>query len=307
MMLETLKALADPTRLRLCAVLHRGEFTVQEMTAILAMGQSRISRHLKILVEAGILAVQRQGTWAYYRSVAENPFFAAIWPAMEVRLEELHECRDDLDGLARVLEDRRRRSQEFFDRHARQWDALALAALPAVDYLPLLLEAVPPCKSLVEVGVGTGRLLSDLRRRARRVVGVDHSPAMLAEARGRLAEQEATGVELRLGEMTHLPLSDGECDVALLNMVLHHAARPVEVLTEMGRVLTAGGRLLIADLVRHQRDWVRERLADQWLGFTREELAAWLEVAGFAVGNYSVAEGEGEALGVFILEARKSL
>jgi len=307
MLLETLKSLADPTRLRLCAVLHRGEFTVQELTAILAMGQSRISRHLKILVEAEILAVQRQGTWAYYRSVADNSFFAALWPAVEARLEELPECRDDLDGLARILEGRRRRSQEFFDRHARQWDALARAALPAADYLPLLLDAVPPCKTLVEVGVGTGQLLSALRRRAQRIVGVDHSPAMLAEARGRLADQVGAGVELRLGEMTHLPLSDGECEVALLNMVLHHAARPVEVLTEMGRVLAGGGRLLIADLLRHERDWVRERLADQWLGFAREELDVWLKAAGFVAGKYSVAEGEGEALGVFILEAHKPL
>jgi len=305
MLLETLKSLADPTRLRLCAVLHRGEFTVQELTAILAMGQSRISRHLKILVEAGILAVQRQGTWAYYRSTAENPLFVEFWPAVESRLEELHECRHDLEGLARILEGRRRRSQEFFDRHARQWDALARASFPVADYLPMLLEAVPPCETLVEVGVGTGQLLPALRRRAQRIVGVDHSPAMLAEARERLGGQAWEGTELRLGEMTHLPLSDGECEVVLLNMVLHHAARPVEVLSEIGRVLTGGGRLLIADLLRHERDWVRERMADQWLGFAREELAAWLETAGFVVGKYSIAEGEGEALGVFILEAHK--
>jgi len=307
MMLETLKALADPTRLRLCAVLARGEFTVQELTAILAMGQSRVSRHLKILVEAEILAVQRQGTWAYYRSVAGNPFFDALWPTMEKRLGELPECRGDLDGLARVLEGRRRRSQEFFDRHARQWDALARAALPVADYLPRFLEVVPLCKTLVEVGVGTGGLLSVLCRRAERVVGVDHSPAMLAEARGRLSAEELASVELRLGEMTHLPLSDRECEVAVLNMVLHHAARPVEVLAEIARVLAGGGVLLIADLVGHQRDWVRERLADQWLGFAREELSGWLGSAGFVVEKYSVAEGEGEALGVFILVARKPL
>jgi len=307
MMLETFKALADPTRLRLCAVLARGEFTVQELTSMLAMGQSRISRHLKILVAAGILAVQRQGTWAYYRSGADNPFFAALWPTMEERLEELPERRSDLDALTRVMEGRRRRSQEFFDRHARQWDVLARAALPVADYLTPLLAAVPACKTLVEVGVGTGRLLPALLSRAERVVGVDHSPAMLSEARGRLEEQQLTGVELRLGEMSHLPLSDGECEVALLNMVLHHAARPIEVLVELRRVLADGGSLLIADLLRHQRDWVRERLADQWLGFAREELSGWLVAAGFGVEEYSVAAGEAEALDVFILVARKPI
>ena len=184
---------------------------------------------------------------------------------------------------------------------------MARAALPVADYLPRFLEAVPRCKTLVEVGVGTGGLLAALCRRAERVVGVDHSPAMLAEARGRLSAEDLAGVELRLGEMTHLPLSDRECEAAVLNMVLHHAARPVEVLAEMARVLAGGGVLLIADLVGHQRDWVRERLADQWLGFAREELSGWLGSAGFVVEKYSVAEGEGEALGVFILVARKPL
>lgn len=305
-MLETLKALADPSRLRLVAVLSRGEFTVQELTAILHMGQSRISRHLKILADAGILAVQRQGTWAYYRLGGGNPLFVAIWPELETRLEALPERSDDIEGLARVMEARRRRSQEFFDRHARQWDTLSREVLPVADYRSPLLEEIPPCATLLEVGVGTGSLLAELRARASRVVGVDHSPAMIEEARGRVASQRLEDVELRLGEMSHLPLSDGESQVALLNMVLHHAARPAEVLTELGRVLAPGGTLLIADLVRHRRDWVRERLADQWLGFEIGELTEWLAAAGFRVKKHSVVEGKGEALGVFILLAQKA-
>jgi ArsR family transcriptional regulator len=305
-MLGTLKALADPSRLRLVAALARGEFTVQELTAILHMGQSRISRHLKILADAGILSVQRQGTWAYYRLGGDNPLFVAIWPNLEARLEELPERPDDIEGLARVMEARRRRSQEFFDRHARQWDALSREVLPVADYRGALLEEIPSCATLLEVGVGTGGLLAELRTRASRVVGVDHSPAMLEEARVRVATQHLEGVELRLGEMSHLPLSDGECRTALLNMVLHHAARPAEVLTELGRVLASGGTLLIADLVRHRRDWVRERLADQWLGFEIGELSDWLAAAGFRAKRHIVVEGKGEALAVFILLARKA-
>jgi ArsR family transcriptional regulator len=304
-MLETLKALADPSRLRLVAVLARGEFTVQELTAILGMGQSRISRHLKILTDAGILAVQRQGTWAYYRLAGDNRFFTAIRPLLEEHLAELPERPADLDGLGRVMEARRRRSQEFFDRHARQWDVLAREALPTAEYLDRLLESIPSCGTLLEVGLGTGGLLARLRERASRVIGVDHSPAMIEEARGRMAAEGLAGVELRLGEMSHLPLPDGECDAALLNMVLHHAARPVEVLNELNRVLVGRGTLLIADLTAHRRDWVRERLADQWLGFEAAELSNWLTAAGFAVREHSVVEGEGEALGVFILRARK--
>lgn len=304
-MLETLKALSDPSRLRLVAVLARGEFTVQELTAVLGMGQSRISRHLKILMDAGILAVQRQGTWAYYRLEGDNRFFAAIRPALEDHLEELPERAADLGGLARVMEARRRRSQEFFDRHARQWDALAREVLSTAEYLDRLLESIPPCETLLEVGLGTGGLLAHLSERANRVIGVDHSPAMIEEARGRVAAEGLVGVELRLGEMSHLPLPDGECDVALLNMVLHHAARPVEVLKELHRVLSGRGTLLIADLVAHRRDWVRERLADQWLGFEAAELSNWLASAGFAVEEHLVVKAEGEALEVFILRARK--
>lgn len=306
LMLETLKALADSSRLRLVAVLMRGEFTVQELTRILGMGQSRISRHLKILLEAGILDVKRQGTWSYYRVGGRSPFFAVIRPALEGRFGGLDGHDADMAALTSVLDERRRRSQEFFERHARQWDALAREVLPTADYLSTLAAAVPDCETMLEVGLGTGRLLAVLKARAHWVVGVDHSPAMLEEARRLIATQGLGGVELRLGEMTHLPLCNGECQVALLNMVLHHAALPSEVLSELGRVLVPGGTLLIADLVRHSRDWVRERLADQWLGFEREELSGWLAAAGFVVKNYTVVPGAGEALEVFILMAQRT-
>jgi len=303
--LDTLKALADPSRLRLLAVLTRGEFTVQELTRILRMGQSRISRHLKILLDAGVLDVKRQGTWSYYRLGESNHFFDEIRPALEGRLAALPVCAEDLSAMAAVLEERQRRSQAFFERHASQWDALARQMLPVADYLDALAAEVPECGVLLEVGVGTGALLSVLARRAKRVVGVDHSPAMLEEARGRTAAEGLRGVELRLGEMTHLPFPNAGCEVALLNMVLHHAPRPAVVLGELGRVLAPGGTLLIADLVRHDRDWVRERLADQWLGFERDELSGWLTNAGFALINFSVLKGEGDALSVFIAVGHK--
>src|ERR1039457_1888597 len=129
-MLNLLKALADPCRLRLVAVLLHGEFTVQELTSVFGMGQSHISRHLKILTEAGVLSVKRQGTWSYYRTGNGSPFFNAILPALERELEQLSQRGKDLAALARILEERRRRSQEFFDRHARQWDDLARTLLP---------------------------------------------------------------------------------------------------------------------------------------------------------------------------------
>jgi ArsR family transcriptional regulator len=305
-MLATIKALADPVRLRLTAILAHGEFTVQELTGLLAMGQSRVSRHLKILTEAGVLSVTRQGTWSYYRLGDDNPFFREIWPALEKQLPGLPGRRRDLDRLAEILDARRRRSREFFDRHARQWDQLAGEVLPTADYREALLDAVPPCRQLLEVGVGTGRLLADLRRKAAEVIGVDASPAMLDQARQRVAAAGLTGIDLRLGEMAHLPVPDGAVGGAVLNMVLHHAAQPLPVLAELARVLAPGGTLVIADLGRHEHEWARERMADQWLGFDPAEVRVWLAGSGFVPGSPQAISSRGEELDVFILAARRA-
>lgn len=290
-MLDVFKALADTIRLRLTAVLLAGEFTVQELTAILGVGQSKASWHLKILTEAGILTVKRQGTWSYYRAGGDSPFFAAIRPAFEQQLATIPERQQDLAAVAVILEERRQRSQEFFDRHARQWDDLARTLLPVPKYLPCLLALVPKGGIVVEIGVGTGGLLADLAAMADRVIGVDHSPAMLEEARRRVTGSGVNNVELRLGEMTHLPLPDASAGCALLNMVLHHAADPPAVLAEIRRILSTGGLLLIADLARHEREAAREQLADQWLGFDEAELTVWLKEAGFVDVDCERIEG----------------
>ncbi|GFO59374.1 ArsR family transcriptional regulator [Geomonas silvestris] len=279
-MLELFKALADPCRLRLTGVLLAGEFTVQELTRIMDMGQSRISRHLRILTEAGVLSVKRQGTWSYYRAGEDNTFFCAIRPSFERELELLPERARDLAKLATVLEERHRKSLEFFEGHARQWDSLTRTLLPVPEYQERLLGLIPQVSRLLEIGVGTGALLPALAGKAQRVIGVDHSPAMLEEARRRMLAEGQDGIELRLGEMTHLPLSDADTGCVVANMVLHHAANPLAVLQEMVRVLEPGGCVILADLARHEREVAREQLADQWLGFEDAELAAWFGAAG---------------------------
>ena len=304
-MLELLKSLSDPCRLRLVTILLHSELTVQELTCILRMGQSRISRHLKILSDAGVLTVKRQGTWSYYRVGEGNQFFNALLPAFERELETLPERACDMAALALVLEERRKRSQEFFDRHARQWDELARTLLPVPDYLGRLLKLVPEAVTLLEIGIGTGRLLTELSRRAEKVIGVDHAPAMLEEARRRLDSEGITGIELRLGEMTHLPLPDSSVGCVVANMVLHHAAEPGAVLLEIQRVLLPGGLLILADLARHERESAREQLADQWLGFEEPELSLWLTAAGFVDFGCERIEGITGQEAVLLLQSRK--
>jgi ArsR family transcriptional regulator len=302
-LLDTLKALADPCRLRLVAVLLSGEFTVQELTTVMGVGQSKVSWHLKILADAGVLAVKRQGTWSYYRIGGDSDFFTAILPHLERGLAELPERERDLAAVAGVLDGRRRRSQEFFDRHARQWDDLARTILPVPDYREQLLALVPAGGTVVEIGIGTGGLLPALAAKGGTVIGVDHAPAMLEEARRRLAAAGIGAIDLRLGEMTHLPLPDGSSDTVLLNMVLHHAPEPAAVLGEIRRVLARGGLLLLADLARHERESAREQLADQWLGFDEGELTAWLTAAGFVSVVCERVEGTSGQESVLLVKA----
>lgn len=300
-MLEIFKALSDPIRVRLVAVLLRGEFTVQELTSIMQTGQSKISWHLKILTEAGILTVKRQGTWSYYRADSDAPLFTALRPILEQYIPTLPDREKDLSAVAAVLDERRRRSQEFFDSHARQWDELAQTLLPLPAYHEHLLSTIPAGGTIVEIGIGTGGLLPALAAKADAIIGVDHSPAMLDEACRRLALAGIGGIDLRLGEMSHLPVPDSSCDSAILNMVLHHAADPQSVLTEVCRIVRPNGRVIIADLARHEKEVARERLADQWLGFDGDELTGWLINAGFTDIKCMIVRGDERQEAVLIV------
>ena len=304
-MLALFKALADQTRLRLIAILQLGEFTVQELVEILGMGQSRISRHLKILLAAGILQVKREGTWAYYRLQPNDELFGKMQSTLADHWPELQEFYQDRAAAAGILAVRRQRSRELFDQHARQWDQMARELLPVPDYFPQLFAQLPECDKLLEVGFGTGSLLQRLTVKARQVIAVDHSQAMLAAARERITAAGLGAVELKLGQMEALPLENALVDVAVMNMVLHHAPDPGAVIAELARVLRPGGRLLLCDLQRHQQEWVRVELADQWLGFTLDDLGGWCRTAGLDQIEIEVITGRPAELPVIVLSAVK--
>ena len=249
--------------------------------------------------------MKREGTWAYYRLKGNNPFFTEIRPVVESKFQQDTSLSSDRERLLAVLEDRRCRSLDFFDRHARQWDELVRDSLPTAPYQSQLLESLPDLKVVLEVGVGTGNLLEGLRRRSQRVIGVDHSCVMLEQARQRVTQAGSCGIELRLGEMRHLPVSDNEVQWAVLNMVLHHAALPQQVFHELARVLSPGGGITLADLHRHEDEWVRDRMADQWLGFERGELEGWLQAAGFETVSFQLVSGAPEEHAVVLLSAVK--
>ncbi len=290
--LRYLKALSDETRLRLALVLQRYELSVNELVTLLAMGQSRVSRHLKILAEAGLIHARRDGLWVFYSAMEGGPGRRFLDSVLPFALED-SSGRADLDMAARIIEERTSRTRQFFNSIAEDWDELNREVLgefrlpeAVVDILEHhRAETSRLCETCVDLGCGTGEVVELLRHNCREVIGVDGSPRMLELARRRFGEDSA-GVSLRIGELDHLPLRDGEADFACINLVLHHLSRPEDALREIARVVRPDGLLLISDFDRHQQENMLAVYGDRWLGFTREDLDAMLRGAGFESVEY---------------------
>ncbi len=301
------KALADETRLRLVLVLTRGPFSVQELTEILAMSQPRISRHLRILSESGLAVSRREGAWVNYWLDLERcePLVRGLLEPVLGALAASERGAADLREVAACKARRTVRTRSFFDRVADRWRRLRSRHVDEERLSRILRSRVPRVQSLADLGCGAGEGLRVLADRAQRLIAVDHSVPMIELARRSLAEAGVDHVEFRLGELDHLPLRDGEVDVAVMSLVLHHAANPPAVLLEVFRVLRTGGRLLLVDLAFHGRDWMREELGDQWLGFDPEELRRWLLEAGYAGVIVERQEGGPEAIDLLLAEAAR--
>ncbi|MDR0339807.1 MAG: metalloregulator ArsR/SmtB family transcription factor [Desulfovibrio sp.] len=284
------KALADATRLRLLAVLSRHELNVNELVLILEMGQSRISRHLKILSSSGLLTWRREGLWVFYstaQSGRARTFIDAVRPFMDGDPA----LKTDLDMAAGMIEERVHKTRQFFNAIAEDWDKLSREVLGAFDLAEAVARYMPPCAVAADLGCGTGNVLSAMLAKAGTVIGVDGSPRMLELARRRFSK-ETDRVSMRIGDLSHLPLADGEAEFVSLNMVLHHIPQPVAVLEEIRRVLSPSGRLVLTDFNRHEYESMRHEYGDHWLGFDRESLHGFLERAGFRVQESRVAPVE---------------
>jgi len=303
MPVSLLKALADPGRLLLARVLSLGTFNVTELTEIVAAGQSTVSRNLKILVDAGLLSSRREGRTVYYgwgRDLTPAATDLRAWvdlhgPTIEgdVRLQ-IHDA----------WEARRERTATFFATVDPGDPAAAWLGSP--DCLPLLLDALPKSTTVVDLGTGSGRLLPGLRGLAPKVIGVDASSAMLSEARRRTRDAGLDDVDLRLGDLAHLPLQDHEADAVVANMVLHHLPEPARAFQEIRRVLRPGGTLLIGDFLPHDQEWMRETLADQWLGLSPDDVSHWLDDNGFeSIEVRPIPPNQPGALGVFVARATR--
>lgn len=308
-LLATLKALGDATRLRLVDVLQSGAFNVNELVGILGVGQSRVSRHLKILLDAGLVDARREGTWVYYTLSEEwSGQGNGERPRRFLRLLAREIASGDPGARTAIescLLERRRRSEEFFRDVAETWDAHRDSLQGSPVHLLPLVEAVGRAGTVVDLGTGTGVLLARLSPLAERVIGIDSSEEMLQVARRKVAEEGLPNVELRLGSLEHLPVPDAEANAMVANMVLHHVARPPDALREVHRGLCPGGRLVLADFEAHGQESYREQLGDLWLGFERRDLERWLDATEFDVEHARRIPGEGGRPAVMLFQARR--
>lgn len=298
--LLSFKALADETRLRLLVILYDKELNVNELVTVLSMGQSRVSRHLKILTDAGLLTSRRDGLWVFYsvpQNTPEREFVDAIIPF--VRKEGLFQ--EDTAMANAVLEERTRQTQQFFNTIAEDWDTLVTEVLGSFSLKDTIAALMPPCQTACDLGCGTGNVLEALLTKATTVIGVDGSPRMLEIAKKHFPDNP--NISLRIGDLSHLPLRDGEADFVCLNLVLHHIPQPLEILREVNRVLQPQGHLVITDFARHTDERMRTQYGDHWLGFTKDDLEKFLFESGFSLRNIQETPIQ-RGLSLFIIQAQ---
>ena len=278
---DRLSALADPTRSRLLLLLDRHELTVGELCAALQLPQSTISRHLKTLADEGWLTARAEGTSRRYMmpGAALDPGARRLWHLVREQVGMTPSARGDLARAEQVLLARRSTSQAFFSSTAGQWDKVRAELYGSRADLTPFAALLDPTWVMGDLACGTGQTTAALAPFVERVIAVDESSAMLTAARSRLADR--ANVELRSGRLEALPVDDAELDAAIVSLVLHFVVDPVAVLAEAARSLRPGGRVLVVDMLPHEREEYRATMGHLWLGFEPAQLTSWLENVGF--------------------------
>lgn len=278
-----LAAVGEITRLRLLVLLGEAELTVSELVAILGQSQPRVSRHLKLLVEAGLAERRREGGWAFFRLAESGAPRGALARDLIARLDpDDAPLAADRARLALTRETRRRQAAAYFARRAADWDRIRALHAPE-EKVEAAVRAVvgdKPIRALLDLGTGTGRMLELFAPRAERAVGIDQSAAMLALARDRLAQAGLAHAQLRQGDLYAPPVERDAFDLVIIHQVLHFLDDPARAILEAARLLRPGGRLVVVDFIAHGEEFLREDYAHRHLGFTLMEGEAFLAEAG---------------------------
>jgi ArsR family transcriptional regulator len=308
---DHLASLSDTTRSRILLLLDRQELTVSELCGILQLPQSTVSRHLKALADGGWVTVRAEGTSNIY-AMTRNLDSAArrLWLLVREQVGPTPAASQDLRRLQAALAERRTKSQEFFSSSAGQWDKLRDELFGDRFYLAAMAAFADRDWMVGDLGCGTGQVSAAMAPFVSRVIAVDASAAMLQAARKRLASDgPGSNIELRRGELEALPIDDATLDAATLVLVLHHIPQPERAIAEVARVLKPGGRLVIVDMLPHDREAYKQQMGHVWLGFSEEHVRQMATANGF--GAVTVVplppDSKAKGPGLFVATAQKQM
>ena len=284
-----LKAAADDTRLRLLALLRHGERTVKDLTEALGQSQPRISRHLKLLGDAGLIERLPEGAWVYYRLSEREPGASLVAAILTATAGDDAVLSADGERLNQVRSNNQKAADRYFAEHAGDWDRLRQLHGGESAGEAAILDAVGPgpYRALLDIGTGTGRMLTLLADRVDRSLGIDQSQPMLNVARANLERDGVSNARLRVGNALRLPVPRDSFDLVIVHQVLHFLDDPARAVAEAAEAVTASGRLLIIDLGPHEIEQLRRDHAHRRLGFSHEQVAQWIKAAGLTVTGMS--------------------
>lgn len=304
---EVLRAAGEPTRLRILALLRREELSVMELAQVLGQSQPRVSRHLKLLTEAGIVERFPDGSWVFYRLGGEERAVALAVRALDAVDKGDAGLARDAEQLREVRASREAAAADYFARNAARWDEIRslYVAEEAVEAAVLAAAGEGPFERLVDLGTGSGRMLRLLGPKAQRAVGLDLSQQMLNIARAEATRAGLDGCELRHGDVFDTRLPSGWADLVVVHQVLHYLSDPAAAVAEAGRLVAPGGRLLIVDFAPHGFEFLRSEHQHRRLGFADAEIARWLEGAGLTASAPVALPPAGQGLTVTIWTATR--
>jgi ArsR family transcriptional regulator len=290
--LKSLRALSDPTRLRIVALLEKDELSVNELQEITRMGQSRISTHLGLLQDSGLVASRREGKRTFYRLTPQANGEAGEFIEIAIRgARELSEHESDQINLKRILNRRREQAQVYFNQIAGRFDRIYGPGRSWQAFGHLLLRIVPPLV-VADLGAGEGLLSELLARRCKKVIAVDNSEKIVAFGAAKAKKNNLKNLEFRLGDLQNPPIEPHSVDLVVLSQALHHAEEPAKAIEAAHKMLKQHGQILILDLLKHNFEEAGELYGDRWLGFAESDLQRWLEEAGFKKIEISVVARE---------------
>ncbi|HEY1790895.1 MAG TPA: metalloregulator ArsR/SmtB family transcription factor [Verrucomicrobiae bacterium] len=290
--LKSLRALSDPTRLRIVALLERGELSVAELQEITRLGQSRISTHLGLLQESELVQSRREGKRAFYKLNENADATAREFIQVAIRgAKELPEHAGDQINLKRVLNRRREQAEVYFNQIAGRFDRVYGPGRSWQAFGHLLLRVLPPL-TVADLGAGEGLLSEQLARRCKKVIAVDNSEKIVAFGKAKAKKNGLKNLEFRLGDLQNPPIEADSVDLVILSQALHHAEVPGEAISAAHNILRPGGQIMILDLLQHNFEKARDLYGDRWLGFPESDLHHWLENAGFKKVEITVVARE---------------